>query len=116
MKGATGTSPERKPGFPALQLGESNSEGDAQTVFGRGRISGHGEKCGEWPKFRGDLRSRGVCLYLSQVSNLHRIDCDHNFGGVVNKDGGGCRTCDPGLTFVKREGRKSTTIESLKQI
>ena len=52
----------------------------------------------------------------SQVSSLHEIDCDQVFGGVVNEYGGGCRTCDPGLTFVKHEGRKSSTIESLKQI
>ena len=50
------------------------------------------------------------------MSSLHKIDCDQVFGGVVNEYGGGCRTCNPGLTFVKHEGRKSSTIESLKQV
>ena len=87
-----------------------------------GRISGHGKKCGKWPKFRNDLRtncfrsSHGACLYLSQVSNLHKIDCDPAFGGVVNEAGVGCRTCDPGFTFVKHRGwnspRSSRTIEA----
>jgi len=45
------------------------------------------------------------------VSNLHKIDCDHVFAGVVNEDGVGCRTCDPGFTFVKLEG---VTIGSVK--
>ena len=58
----------------------------------------------------------GLCLYLSQVLHLHKIDCDHVFAGVVNEDGVGCRTCDPGDTFVKHEGRKSTTVESLRQL
>ena len=85
-----------------------------------GRISGHGEKCGKWAKFamifEHAVEVNGLCLYLSQVSNLHKIDCDHVFAGVVNADGVGCRTCDPGFTFVKHAGRKSSTIESLKQI
>ena len=92
-----------------------------------GRISGHGEKCGEWATFAMIFEQavevevmvfvyNYICLYLSQVSNLHKIDCDHVFAGVVNEDGVGCRTCDPGFTFVKHEGRKSSTIESLKQI
>ena len=37
--------------FGHCNLVKGNSEGDAQRVFGRGRISGHGEKCGEWAKF-----------------------------------------------------------------
>ena len=66
-----------------------------------GRISGHGEKCGKWAKFamifEHAVEVNGLCLYLSQVSNLHKIDCDHVFAGVVNADGVGCRNLRPWL-------------------
>ena len=45
------------------------------------------------------------CVIVSaQVSYLDKIDCDPVFGGLVTEDGVGCKTCDPGLTFVKRAG------------
>ena len=40
----------------------------------------------------------------AQVSYLDKIDCDPVFGGLITEDGAGCKTCDPGFTFVKRAG------------
>jgi len=40
----------------------------------------------------------------AQVSYLDKIDCDPVFGGLVTEDGVGCKTCNPGFTFVKRAG------------
>ena len=47
----------------------------------------------------------------STVSYLDKIDCDPVFGGLVTEDGAGCKTCDPGLTFVKRAG-PGVTVEN----
>ena len=45
------------------------------------------------------------CVIVSaQVSYLDKIDCDPVFGGLVTEVGAGCRTCNPGFTFVKRPG------------
>ena len=41
---------------------------------------------------------------VSQVSYLDKIDCDPVFGGLVTEEGVGCKTCNPGFTFVKRAG------------
>ena len=40
----------------------------------------------------------------AQVSYLDKINCDPVFGGLVTEDGAGCKTCNPGFTFVKRAG------------
>ena len=53
---------------------------------------------------RGQMATSRCAIVSAQVSYLDKIDCDPVFGGLVTEDGAGCKTCDPGFTFVKRAG------------
>eukprot|EP00434_Breviolum_minutum_P041342 symbB.v1.2.036777.t2/scaffold5271.1/size29093/1 len=101
-------------------LSSSNCTGAAGTLVSQGRVELRNAVFNKTsspqvraPMFEGsNWKVSGTETWISApVSNLHKIDCDHVFAGVVNEDGVGCRTCDPGFTFVKHAG---VTIGSVK--
>eukprot|EP00434_Breviolum_minutum_P038114 symbB.v1.2.033799.t1/scaffold4250.1/size42417/4 len=101
-------------------LSSNNCSGTAGTLVSRGPVELRNAVFNKSsspqvraPVFEGsNWNVTGTETWISgTVSSLHKIDCDQVFGGVVNEYGGGCRTCNPGLTFVKHEG---VTIGSVK--